>query len=71
MRDYGSLRLRAEIGIGEKPYGSEEGGGLQEVIGLSLFQHFGVRSHCFKFLSENTKGFCKVYNLNFVPLFVT
>ena len=35
MRDYGSLRLRAEIGIGEKPYGSEEGGGLQEVIGLS------------------------------------
>ena len=35
MRDYGSLRLRAEIGIGEKPYGSAEGGGLQEVIGLS------------------------------------
>ena len=35
MRDYGSLRLRAEIGIGEKPYRSAEGGGLQEVIGLS------------------------------------
>ena len=35
MRDYGSLRLRAEIGIGEKPCRSAEGGGLQEVIGLS------------------------------------
>ena len=33
MRDHGSSRLRVEIGIGEKPHGSAEGGGFQGVIG--------------------------------------